>query len=131
MTMRNTCHPFPNSCASSMICIASVFAILAATPVQGADWQIQPMIRAAWNVDDNATLNIRTDQEEEISGPCRSARVLLPSLRRPSPHGSGSGRMTPSWKSTIPMTFQMKRPGASFSLETGNGWKLSRAGDIA
>lgn len=75
MTTRNTCHPFPNSCASSLIWVASLFGILGATPVHGADWQIQPMIRAAWNVDDNATLNIRTDQEQEISGYIVEARA--------------------------------------------------------
>ena len=73
MTTRNTCHPFLNSCAS--LSVASVFAILVASPVQGAEWRIEPLIRAAWNTDDNATLNIRTDEEEAISGYIVEARA--------------------------------------------------------
>jgi hypothetical protein len=38
------------------------------TPVQGAEWQIDPLIRAAANFDDNANLSVRTDNEESISG---------------------------------------------------------------
>jgi hypothetical protein len=42
--------------------------MLAATSVQGAEWKIDPLIRAAANFDDNATLSFRTDNEESISG---------------------------------------------------------------
>ena len=33
-----------------------------------AEWELDPVIRAAWDYDDNAALSVRTDQEEEISG---------------------------------------------------------------
>ena len=39
----------------------------AAAPAM-ADWQIDPVFRAAWDFDDNSTLSSRTDQEQEISG---------------------------------------------------------------
>ena len=48
--------------------IALVSAMLTLTPVQGAEWIIDPQVRAAANFDDNATLSFRTDNEESISG---------------------------------------------------------------
>ena len=48
--------------------VALVSAMLTLTPVQGAEWIIDPQIRAAGSFDDNATLNFRTDNEESISG---------------------------------------------------------------
>jgi hypothetical protein len=68
MTTRYQSDSITSSYVSSMTCIASVLALLAATPVQGAEWQIDPLIRVAANFDDNATLSFRTDNEESISG---------------------------------------------------------------
>lgn len=67
-----------------MACVASVFAMLAATTVQGAEWRIEPLIRAAANFDDNATLNVRTDMEEEISGYIIDARARFAYASRTS-----------------------------------------------
>ena len=61
-------EPITSSCVSLIACVASAFAMLAATSVQGAEWKIDPLIRAAANFDDNATLSFRTDNEESISG---------------------------------------------------------------
>jgi len=49
------------------------FALIATITVlcienAAAEWELDPMIRAAWDYDDNAALSIRTDQEEELSG---------------------------------------------------------------
>ena len=51
-----------------MTCVASVVGILISMPVQGAEWIIDPQVRAAASFDDNATLSFRTDNEESISG---------------------------------------------------------------
>ncbi len=40
-----------------------------------AQWQIDPILRLAWDTDDNATLAIRTDQEEDLSGYIGEASV--------------------------------------------------------
>ena len=44
--------------------------LLVTIPVNAAmaNWQIDPVLRAAWDFDDNSTLSSRTDQEKEISG---------------------------------------------------------------
>ena len=68
MTTRTQSDPIISNCVSLIACVASALALLAAKPVQGAEWQIDPMIRAAANFDDNATLSFRTDNEEAISG---------------------------------------------------------------
>jgi hypothetical protein len=48
--------------------VALVSAMLTLTPVQAAEWKIDPQVRAAASFDDNATLSFRTDNEESISG---------------------------------------------------------------
>jgi hypothetical protein len=42
-----------------------------------ADWQFDPVIRAAWDFDDNATLSTRTDDEVELSGYMGEASLNL------------------------------------------------------
>ena len=44
--------------------VALVFPLNAAM----AGWQVDPVLRAAWDYDDNPTLSSRTDEEKEISG---------------------------------------------------------------
>jgi hypothetical protein len=38
------------------------------TPIQAAEWRIEPLIRAAGDFDDNAVLTTRTDVDADISG---------------------------------------------------------------
>jgi hypothetical protein len=75
MTKRNQSDPFTTRCVSLISGAVAVFAMLAMTTVQGAEWRIEPLIRAAANFDDNATLTVRTDEEEEISGYIIDARA--------------------------------------------------------
>jgi hypothetical protein len=75
MTTKNQSDPFTTRCVSSIAGAIAVFAMLAGTTVQGAEWRIEPLIRAAANFDDNATLSVRTDNEEEISGYIIDARA--------------------------------------------------------
>jgi hypothetical protein len=42
-----------------------------------AQWELDPVLRVAWDYDDNATLNIRTDAEQEISGYIAEASINL------------------------------------------------------
>jgi hypothetical protein len=75
MKTRTRRHPFTDNCVALITRVVWVLTILGATAVQGAEWRIQPMVRVAGNYDDNATLNIRTDQEEAISGYIIDARA--------------------------------------------------------
>ena len=75
MTTRTQDDPFTNNRVSLITCVVSLFAMLSATTIQGAEWRIEPLIRAAGNFDDNATLAVRTDAEEEISGYIIDARA--------------------------------------------------------
>jgi hypothetical protein len=68
MTTRTQSDPIISNYVSFITCVASVVAMLAATPVHGAEWIIDPLIRVAANFDDNANLSVRTDNEESISG---------------------------------------------------------------
>ena len=52
----------------------TAFALLCAGTAS-ADWEFDPMLRVAWDYDDNATLSVRTDQEEQISGAIGEASV--------------------------------------------------------
>ena len=47
------------------------------TGVATADWKFDPILRAAWDYDDNATLSGRTDEEIELSGYIAEASVDL------------------------------------------------------
>ncbi len=40
-----------------------------------ADWQLDPVLRASWDYDDNATLSPRTDEEIDLSGYIAEASV--------------------------------------------------------
>ena len=40
-----------------------------------AEWQLDPVLRVGWDYDDNAAMSIRTDGEEQISGPVAEAAV--------------------------------------------------------
>ncbi len=51
-----------------MISAVLVFAMIAATALQAAEWRIEPLIRIAGDFDDNAILTTRTDVEADISG---------------------------------------------------------------
>ena len=51
-----------------MISTVSVFAVLAVTAAQAAEWRIEPLIRVAGDFDDNALLTTRTDDQADISG---------------------------------------------------------------
>ncbi|MDX2411790.1 MAG: hypothetical protein QNK34_07530 [Woeseiaceae bacterium] len=42
-----------------------------------ADWNFDPILRAAWDVDDNATLSTRTDDEVDLSGYMAEASLDL------------------------------------------------------
>ena len=42
-----------------------------------ADWNFDPVLRAAWDIDDNATLSTRTDDEVELSGYMAEASLDL------------------------------------------------------
>jgi hypothetical protein len=55
-------------CVASLISAASIAAILTVTPIQAAEWRIEPLIRAAGDFDDNAILTPRTDVDADISG---------------------------------------------------------------
>jgi hypothetical protein len=55
-------------CVASLISAASIAAVLAVTPIQAAEWRIEPLIRAAGDFDDNAVLTPRTDVDADISG---------------------------------------------------------------
>jgi hypothetical protein len=68
MTTRTRSEPITSTCASLIASVVSVFAVLTSTSIQGAEWIIDPQIRAAANFDDNAALSFRTDNEESISG---------------------------------------------------------------
>ena len=49
--------------------LTSIFCLFAtATENALAEWQLDPILRLGWDYDDNATLSIRTDAEEQISG---------------------------------------------------------------
>jgi len=51
-----------------MPAIATTIVALLAAGNASADWAFDPLLRAAWDYDDNAALAVRTDQEETISG---------------------------------------------------------------
>jgi hypothetical protein len=55
-------------CVASLISAASIAAVLAVTPIQAAEWRIEPLIRVAGETDDNANLSTRTDEDTDISG---------------------------------------------------------------
>ena len=48
------------------VALSTIALLLSGSAV--AEWQFDPVLRAAWNYDDNATLSGRTDQEIELSG---------------------------------------------------------------
>jgi hypothetical protein len=48
--------------------LLALVALSSASAPAMANWQIDPVFRAAWDFDDNSTLSSRTDQEQEISG---------------------------------------------------------------
>jgi hypothetical protein len=75
MKTRTQSDPFTVNCVSPITLVASVLTLVAAPMAQGAEWRIEPLIRAAGNFDDNATLSVRTDNEEEISGYIVDARA--------------------------------------------------------
>lgn len=52
---------------TKLILVVLPIAILAAGSAS-ADWNFDPILRAAWDFDDNATLSTRTDDEVELSG---------------------------------------------------------------
>ncbi len=68
MTTRIHSDPFTYWCVPLVISAASVFAVLAATAVQAAEWRIEPLIGVAGEFDDNAILTTRTDTEADLSG---------------------------------------------------------------
>lgn len=68
MTTRIHSKPFIYSRVSSVISVASVFAMLVATAVQAAEWRIEPLIGVAGDYDDNSILTTRTDADADISG---------------------------------------------------------------
>jgi hypothetical protein len=49
-----------------MLVVLSIAAL--GSRVASADWQFDPILRAAWDSDDNATLSTRTDSEINLSG---------------------------------------------------------------
>jgi hypothetical protein len=52
----------------SILIFGLVSALFFGPGVAGADWQFDPILRAAWDFDDNATLSPRTDEEIDLSG---------------------------------------------------------------
>lgn len=52
----------------TVLVLAASPALLLGTTIASADWQFDPVLRAAWDFDDNATLSTRTDDEIELSG---------------------------------------------------------------
>ena len=56
--------------------VVSVFIIAGlGSGVAMAEWHLDPILRIGWDFDDNATLAVRTDEEEEISGYIGEASV--------------------------------------------------------
>jgi hypothetical protein len=72
MTMQNNkkiaSDPFPGRCRKQASHAAVVLLGLLCVENATAEWNFDPVVRAAWDFDDNATLSTRTDQEEKISG---------------------------------------------------------------
>lgn len=56
-----------SSLGIALCCIVLPAAILS-DPVQAQEWKFEPTIRVGGELDDNATLDIRTDQEVSLSG---------------------------------------------------------------
>ena len=75
MTTRINTDHFTYGCASLLISVATVFAMLAVTMVEAAEWRIAPMISAGVDYDDNAVLTTRTDVDADISGYIIAARA--------------------------------------------------------
>ena len=71
MTLRSQCR----RTAAGIVLAAA--ALMLTTQDSMADWTFDPVLRAAWDFDDNATLSVRTDQEEEISGLIGEASIDL------------------------------------------------------
>jgi hypothetical protein len=58
--------PAKNSIGAFVACVIALAGLT--TPVYGQEWTFDPIVRLGAEVDDNANLSIRTDQEVEISG---------------------------------------------------------------
>ena len=58
--------PTKNSIGTFVVCVIAIVG--SSTPVYGQEWTFDPIVRLGAEVDDNANLSIRTDQEAEISG---------------------------------------------------------------
>ena len=54
---------------------SALVAMLLYSGTAAAQWHIDPVLRVGWDYDDNATLSIRTDNEEQISGPIGEASI--------------------------------------------------------
>lgn len=71
MDCPNACLPQKAAAGrTAKLLIRCLSLILVTIPVSSAtaNWEIDPVLRAAWDFDDNSTLSSRTDQEQEISG---------------------------------------------------------------
>lgn len=51
--------------------------IIFMAPASNAEWLFDPIARVGWDYDDNASMSIRTDGEEKISGPVAEASVEM------------------------------------------------------
>ena len=58
-----------NNNNSLLVITTGLLALLGSTSIAVAqDWVFDPVIKAGWEVDDNAVLSIRTDEEVKVSG---------------------------------------------------------------
>ncbi len=60
--------------ATKLMLVMLPIAVLS-SGAASADWDFDPVLRAAWDFDDNATLSTRTDEEVELSGYMAEASV--------------------------------------------------------
>ena len=58
-----------------LLLVACSAYLLLDTGIVAAEWRFDPVMRAAWDFDDNATLSGRTDEEVELSGYIAEASV--------------------------------------------------------
>ena len=67
MKKKNSFFSIPVPPALLIFCMA-VLAIASPNSAQAQEWRFEPIVRVGGEFDDNATLDIRTDEEVELSG---------------------------------------------------------------
>jgi len=83
--MKNNAVTPLNSLSSSLVFCALVAAFSLSNPALAQDWRFEPIIGVGLSLDDNPTLDIRTDEEVDLQGILLDARA---NIRYSSPRTS-------------------------------------------